>query len=54
MNDSRIQVPPALYMAQVQPNGSGHIIVHQIRTVIIIIHTCTWICERDFMEGEEH
>ncbi len=26
MNDSTIQVPPALYIAQGQPSGSGHII----------------------------
>ncbi len=28
MNDSSIQVPPALYMAQRLPSGSGHIIDH--------------------------
>ncbi len=28
MNDRSIQVPPALYMAQGQPSGNGHIIDH--------------------------
>ncbi len=28
MNDSSIQVPPALYMAQQLPSGTGHIIDH--------------------------
>ncbi len=49
MNDGSIQVPPALYMAQRLPSNSGHIIdlrPPKYRTVIIIIHTCTWLCER--------
>ncbi len=53
MNDSGIQVPPVLYMAQRLPIGSGHIIdAPKIRTVII--HTCTWQCERDSKGGGGH
>ncbi len=37
MNDSSIQVPPALYIAQRLPSGSCHIIDHLIVEVLKLL-----------------
>ncbi len=44
MNDSSIQVPLALYMAQRLPRGSGHIIDH-LNLELLHIH------EHDYLKG---
>ncbi len=38
MNDSSNHVPPALYMAQGQPSGSGHIIDHLNLELLLYMH----------------
>ncbi len=43
MNDSSIQVEPALYMAQQQPSGSGHIIDHLNLEQLLYIHVHDYV-----------
>ncbi len=43
MNDSSIQVPPALCMAQGQPNGSGHITDHLNLERLLYIHVLGYV-----------
>ncbi len=44
MNDSSIQVPPALYMAQQLPSGSGHIIDHlNLELLLLYIHVLGYV-----------
>ncbi len=38
MNDSSDHVPPALYMAQGQPSGRGHIIDYLNLELLLYIH----------------
>ncbi len=47
MNDSSIQVPPALYMAQPLPSGSGHIIDHLNLELLLYIHV-HGLCEKGY------
>ncbi len=50
MNDSSIQVTLALYMAHTDCKVVvSHYRPPKLRTVII--HTCTWLCERDSKGG---
>ncbi len=44
MNDSSIQVPPALYLAKRLPSGSGHIIDHQnLELLLLYIHVLGYV-----------
>ncbi len=38
MNDNSIQVPPALFMAQRLPSGSGHIIDHLNLELLLVLY----------------
>ncbi len=43
MNDSSIQVPPALYMAQGEPSGSCHIIDDLHVELLLYIHVLDYV-----------
>ncbi len=43
MNDSSMQVPPALYMAQRLPSGSGHIIDDLNLELLLYIHVLSYV-----------
>ncbi len=50
MNDSSIQVPPALFMAERLPSDSGHIIDHlNLELLLLYIHVLS--CVKGTLRG---